>query len=46
MPLIGWHMAANAALAIVMLVEGGFELGAIAQALETGHRRYPRRGRA
>ncbi len=41
MPLIGWHMAANAALAIVMLVEGGFELGAIAQALESGHRRYP-----
>lgn len=40
-PLIGWHMAANAALAIVMLVEGGFELGAIAQALESGHRRYP-----
>ncbi|MGN8050492.1 Mur ligase family protein [Curtobacterium sp. 22159] len=39
-PLIGWHMAANAALAIVMLVEGGFELGAIAQALETNHRRY------
>jgi UDP-N-acetylmuramoyl-L-alanyl-D-glutamate--2,6-diaminopimelate ligase len=33
-PLIGWHMAANAALAIVMLVEGGFELGAIAHALE------------
>ncbi|KQO65316.1 Mur ligase family protein [Curtobacterium sp. Leaf261] len=33
-PLIGWHMAANAALAIVMLVEGGYELGAIAQALE------------
>ncbi|PZE30161.1 Mur ligase family protein [Curtobacterium sp. MCBD17_028] len=32
-PLIGWHMAANAALAIVMLVEGGFELGAIEQAL-------------
>jgi len=40
-PLIGWHMAANAALAIVMLVEGGFELGAVAQALESGHRRYP-----
>ncbi|MDR6171263.1 UDP-N-acetylmuramoyl-L-alanyl-D-glutamate--2,6-diaminopimelate ligase [Curtobacterium sp. SORGH_AS776] len=40
-PLIGWHMAANAALAIVMLVEGGFELGAIAHALETNHRRYP-----
>ncbi|MFZ7087762.1 Mur ligase family protein [Curtobacterium sp. RRHDQ10] len=35
-PLIGWHMAANAALAIVMLVEGGFELGAIEQALDGG----------
>ena len=33
-PLIGWHMVANAALAIVMLVEAGFELEAIAQALE------------
>jgi UDP-N-acetylmuramoyl-L-alanyl-D-glutamate--2,6-diaminopimelate ligase len=33
-PLIGWHMAANAALAIVMLVEAGFELAAIGQALE------------
>jgi UDP-N-acetylmuramoyl-L-alanyl-D-glutamate--2,6-diaminopimelate ligase len=40
-PLIGWHMAANAALAIVMLVEGGFELGAIAHALESNHRPYP-----
>ncbi|XQJ09493.1 UDP-N-acetylmuramoyl-L-alanyl-D-glutamate--2,6-diaminopimelate ligase [Curtobacterium sp. L3-7] len=39
-PLIGWHMAANAALAIVMLVEGGFELGAIAHALESNHRHY------
>ena len=39
-PLIGWHMAANAALAIVMLVEGGFELGAIAHALESNHRQY------
>ena len=27
-PLIGWHMAANAALAIVMLVESGFDLEA------------------
>lgn len=35
-PLIGWHMAANAALAIVMLVEAGFELEAIGAALE-GH---------
>jgi UDP-N-acetylmuramoyl-L-alanyl-D-glutamate--2,6-diaminopimelate ligase len=33
-PLIGWHMVANAALAVVMLVEAGFELEAIAQALE------------
>ena len=32
-PLIGWHMAANAALAIVMLVEAGFELSAIEAAL-------------
>jgi UDP-N-acetylmuramoyl-L-alanyl-D-glutamate--2,6-diaminopimelate ligase len=35
-PLIGWHMAANAALAIVMLVEAGFELEAIGQAVERG----------
>jgi UDP-N-acetylmuramoyl-L-alanyl-D-glutamate--2,6-diaminopimelate ligase len=35
-PLIGWHMAANAALAIVMLVEAGFELEAIGQAVEGG----------
>ena len=34
-PLIGWHMAANAALAIVMLVEAGFELEAIGAALDT-----------
>jgi UDP-N-acetylmuramoyl-L-alanyl-D-glutamate--2,6-diaminopimelate ligase len=33
-PLIGSHMAANGALAIVMLVEAGFELEAIGQALE------------
>ena len=33
-PLIGWHMAADAALAIVMLVEAGFELEAIGHALE------------
>ncbi|MHB1235627.1 MAG: Mur ligase family protein, partial [Microbacteriaceae bacterium] len=33
-PLIGWHMAANAALAIVMLVEAGFELEAIGHALQ------------
>jgi UDP-N-acetylmuramoyl-L-alanyl-D-glutamate--2,6-diaminopimelate ligase len=33
-PVIGWHMAANAALAIVMLVEAGFELEAIGHALD------------
>lgn len=33
-PLIGWHMAANGGLAIVMLVEAGFELEAIGQALD------------
>lgn len=33
-PLIGWHMAANAALAIVMLVEAGFELEAIGAVLD------------
>ncbi|AWB89112.1 Mur ligase family protein [Salinibacterium hongtaonis] len=32
-PLIGRHMAANAALAIVMLVEAGFELEAIEHAV-------------
>ena len=35
-PLIGWHMAANAALGIVMLVEAGFELEAIGAALDAG----------
>jgi UDP-N-acetylmuramoyl-L-alanyl-D-glutamate--2,6-diaminopimelate ligase len=35
-PLIGRHMASNAALAIVMLVEAGFELEAIGQAIEGG----------
>ncbi|MBO0985369.1 Mur ligase family protein [Rathayibacter sp. SD072] len=35
-PLIGWYMAANAALAIVMLVESGFDLEAIAHVLEDG----------
>jgi UDP-N-acetylmuramoyl-L-alanyl-D-glutamate--2,6-diaminopimelate ligase len=39
-PLIGWHMAANAGLAIVMLVEAGFELEAIGQAVETGIEAY------
>ncbi|PJJ72391.1 UDP-N-acetylmuramoyl-L-alanyl-D-glutamate--2,6-diaminopimelate ligase [Diaminobutyricimonas aerilata] len=33
-PLIGRHMAWNAALAIVMLVEAGFDLDAIGQALD------------
>jgi UDP-N-acetylmuramoyl-L-alanyl-D-glutamate--2,6-diaminopimelate ligase len=33
-PVIGWHMAANGGMAIVMLVEAGFELEAIGQALE------------
>ncbi len=33
-PIIGYHMAANAGLAIVMLVEAGFELEAIAHVLE------------
>lgn len=33
-PVIGRHMAANAALAIVMLIEAGFEPDAIAGALE------------
>ena len=32
-PLLGWYMAANAALAIVMLVESGFDLAAIEHAL-------------
>ena len=35
-PLIGSHMAANGGMAIVMLVEAGFELEAIGQALEEG----------
>ncbi len=35
-PLIGWHMASNAALAIVMLVEAGFEIEAIGHALQNG----------
>ncbi|GAA4382002.1 Mur ligase family protein [Agromyces bauzanensis] len=33
-PLLGWYMAANAALAIVMLVEAGYDLDRIAQVLE------------
>ncbi|WP_394768903.1 Mur ligase family protein [Lacisediminihabitans sp.] len=39
-PVIGWHMAANAGLAIVMLVEAGFELEAIGQAIEGGIKAY------
>ncbi|CAN5166916.1 UDP-N-acetylmuramoyl-L-alanyl-D-glutamate--2,6-diaminopimelate ligase [soil metagenome] len=35
-PLIGWHMAANAGLAIVMLVEAGFELDAIGHVIHDG----------
>ncbi|MFK4729175.1 UDP-N-acetylmuramoyl-L-alanyl-D-glutamate--2,6-diaminopimelate ligase [Agromyces mediolanus] len=33
-PIVGWYMAANAALAIVMLVEAGYELDRISSALE------------
>ena len=33
-PLLGWFMAANAALAIVLLVESGFDLAAIAHSLD------------
>ena len=36
-PLLGAYMAANAALAIVMLVESGFDLDAIAHALNLAH---------
>ena len=32
-PLLGWYMAANAALAIVMLTEAGYDLDHIAEAL-------------
>jgi UDP-N-acetylmuramoyl-L-alanyl-D-glutamate--2,6-diaminopimelate ligase len=39
-PVIGWHMAANAALAIVMLVEAGFELEAIGHAIRDGIQAY------
>ncbi|MET4159423.1 UDP-N-acetylmuramoyl-L-alanyl-D-glutamate--2,6-diaminopimelate ligase [Agromyces sp. PvR057] len=35
-PLLGWYMAANAALAIVMLVEAGYDLERIGAALGTG----------
>ncbi|TFB97937.1 MULTISPECIES: Mur ligase family protein [Cryobacterium] len=33
-PLLGWFMAANAALAILLLVESGYDLEAIAHTLE------------
>ncbi|WP_022890117.1 Mur ligase family protein [Agromyces italicus] len=33
-PLLGWYMAANAALAIVMLTEAGYDLDRISAALE------------
>lgn len=33
-PLVGWYMAANAALAIVMLVEAGYDLELIGEALD------------
>ena len=33
-PLVGWFMAANAALAILMLVESGYDLEAIAHSLD------------
>ena len=39
-PLIGWHMAADAGLAIVMLVEAGFELEAIGHAIQDGIQAY------
>ena len=37
-PFIGQHMAENAALAILMLVEDGFEIDAITEALDRGIR--------
>jgi UDP-N-acetylmuramoyl-L-alanyl-D-glutamate--2,6-diaminopimelate ligase len=33
-PLLGWYMAANAALAIVMLTEAGYDLELISEALD------------
>ncbi|MFH8250904.1 Mur ligase family protein [Microbacterium sp. B2969] len=35
-PVIGRHMAANAGLAIVMILEGGYEWGALVDALDEG----------
>nr|WP_306232757.1 UDP-N-acetylmuramoyl-L-alanyl-D-glutamate--2,6-diaminopimelate ligase [Agrococcus sp. REN33] len=37
-PFIGRHMAVDAAIAILMLVEGGFELEAIAEVIDRGMR--------
>ena len=39
-PLLGAHMAANAGLAIVMLIEAGFKADAIAKAIEGGIQAY------
>ena len=39
-PLLGAHMAANAGLAIVMLIEAGFDPAAIAKAIENGIEAY------
>ena len=39
-PLLGAHMAANAGLAIVMLIEAGFKAESIAKAIEDGIEAY------
>ena len=39
-PLLGAHMAANAGLAIVMLIEAGFNVQEIAKAIENGIEAY------
>lgn len=39
-PLLGAHMAANAGLAIVMLIEAGFEAERISKAIESGINAY------
>jgi UDP-N-acetylmuramoyl-L-alanyl-D-glutamate--2,6-diaminopimelate ligase len=39
-PIIGAHMAYNAALAVAMLVESGFEFAAVAKAIESGVEAY------
>lgn len=36
LPIIGGHMASNAGLAIAMLVQAGYEVSKIAQAIESG----------